>query len=258
MKNKFLFGLALAATSITANAGLLTYDGTSSIATGGDGGLNFDVSVVDNQAGYTGALSSGAFGDGSILDYRFFNSSGKVFSTNGYANGGAGIVGAASATNTSSGNLNWADVWTTGDINSDSPDFTTQTMARSQGITGSINIAELKSGSLDFITGTYRSSWTIALTMSGSGQVADVLASFTNPNISGDNNRAFNSTFSFSDAALYDTISYSYTNTDTDGSRARFMGVVVDGVAVPVPAPATLALLGLGLAGLGFSRRKKA
>jgi hypothetical protein len=257
--NTVLLALTLATTCITANAALLEHNGTSVIATGTDGGLNFDVSVVDGQAGYIGSLNSGTFGDGTILDYRFFNSPNATFNTNGYANGGDGIVGVASATNTANNDLNWADVWTTGDINSDPADFTSQTLARSQGIMGSINIAQLESGSLDFITGTFINSWTIALTMSGTGQ-SDVVAMFTRGN-GPSVNTAFNSTFSFSDAALYDTISYTYTNTDTDGSRARFMGVVVDGVAVTaeaVSAPATLALLSLGLVGLGWSSRKKA
>ena len=253
--NIALLGLVLAATSITVNATLITYDATHVIAQGSDGGLNFDVSVVDGQAGYIGALNSDTFGDGTILDYRFFNSTDNTFNANGYANGGDGIVGTASATNTSSNNLNWADTWTTGNINTDSANFSSQTMARSQGILGSINISQLEYGSLDFITGTYINSWTISLTMSGIGQ-SDMLASFTNGNSSGINT-AFNSTFSFSDANLYDTISYTYTNTDADGSRARFMGVVVDGVATAVPEPTTLAIFALGVIGLASRRFKK-
>ena len=105
---------------------------------------------------------------------------------------------------------------------------TTYTLARSQGLTGTIDISKFKSGTLYFIYGTYYNPNTVALAMSGAGQ-PDVFESHTEdpPN---DYNRIWISRFDFADTSAYSTISYTYTNTDTDGSRARFMGVIIDGV----------------------------
>ena len=50
-------------------------------------------------------------------------------------------------------------------------------------------------------------------------------------------NYAWITDFTFSDASLYDTITYIYTNQDLDGSRARFMGVILDGIATAVTPP---------------------
>lgn len=217
----------------------------------------FDVSVFPGKAGYDGFDGSGVFGDGTVVDYRFFNNEGTTFNGAGYADGGAGIVSPATATNSSGlngGPLDWADVWTTSDPDADPADFTTDTVARSQGVTGTVDISDLDSGQLYFIHGSYHNPYTLELAMTGPGQ-PDVLATYTDdpPNT---DNMAWITEFSFDNAALYDTISWTYTNTDTDASRARFMGVIVDG-STAIPEPATMALLGLAACGLGAYARKR-
>jgi len=198
----------------------------------------FNLSVYPGKASYDDGTDSGVFGDGTVVDYRFFNSPGNVFST--YADGGAGIVGTATATNSSGNGEDWANVWTTNDpginfsggdpANFIDPDD--DTFARSQGITGTVDISGLGSGTLYFIYGSYQNPNTVALTMSGG--CTDLTESHTEdpPAV----NKGWISSFDFADADAYDTITYTYTNTDTDGSRARFMGVIVDGV----PADANL------------------
>lgn len=122
----------------------------------------FNVSTYPDKAGYSGNSEAGTFGDGTVLDYRFFNNSGTTFNGTGYANGGAGLVSTATATNsngTNGGALNWADVWTTNDPGTnfsggDAANFTTDTVARSQGVSGTIDISGLAEGTLDFIHGT--------------------------------------------------------------------------------------------------------
>ena len=221
----------------------------------------FNVSVFPGKAGYDDGVDSGVFGDGTVLDYRFFNNEGTTFNNAGYADGGAGLVSEATATNsdgTNGGALDWADVWTTSDPDADPADFTSDTFARSQGVTGTIDISGLESGELYFIYGSFENPNTVALTMTGAGQ-PDLTAEFTidPPGV----NKAWISEFTFENAAFYDTISWTYTNTDTDGSRARFMGVVLDGQPVSaageIPEPATMALLGLAVCGLGGYVRKR-
>ena len=198
----------------------------------------FNVSVYPGKASYSGKSGAvtGDFGDGTVLDYRFFHSPGNVFST--YADGGAGLAGPATATNSNGDGEAWADAWTVTDpgVNfSSTADFVgndLKTLARSQGITGTVDISGLGSGTLYFIYGSYESPNTVFLTMSGGCQ--DLTESHTEDPPG--RNIIWISSFNFADADAYDTITYSYTNTDTDGSRARFMGVIVDGV----PADANL------------------
>jgi len=218
----------------------------------------FDVSVFPGKAGYDDGVDSGDFGDGTVEDYRFFNNSGSTFNGTGYANGGAGLVSTATATNSSGlngGALNWADVWTTGDPDADPADFTTYTVARSQGITGTVDISGLESGQLYFIHGTFDNPSTVSLSMTGPGQLVQTASHTENP---GSVNKAWVSEFAFGNAALYDTISWTYTNTDTDASRARFMGLVLDGTApVAIPEPMTMLAVGMSIAGLGGYIRKR-
>jgi len=222
--------MAILTTPHQASAAELTHDATVEVS---DDHSVFNVSVFPGKAGYDNGTVSGVFGDGTVVDYRFFNNSGTTFNETGYADGGAGRVSEATATNsnnTNGGALHWADVWTTNDPGvgfSNPANFTSETIARSQGVSGTIDISGLGTGTLYFIYGTYYNPNTLSLTMSGPGQ-PDVLADHTEdpPNTV---NFGWISSFNFSNAAAYDTITYSYTNTDTDGSRARFMGVIVDG-----------------------------
>jgi hypothetical protein len=194
---------------------------------------DFNLSVFPGSAGYEdlNAVST-PFGDGTVLDYRFFDSPDDAL--NSYADGEAGLISdsTAAAENVNGAGEHWAVVWTTNDPGADPANFPapTITFARAQTITGTIDISGLKSGSLYFPHGTYINSWTIALTMSGPGQ-ADVLAEAGAPN-GPSVNMAWMTTFAFFNASIYDTITYTYTNTDVDGSRARFMGVILDGVAI--------------------------
>ncbi len=225
----------------------------SSIPTGGPAGLTAgttvllanpahttpsNISVFPGTAGYVGATgNSDTFGDGTVLDYRFFHSPGNVLTS--YADGGAGlVVDDATATNSNGAGESWADVWTATDPEgfitpADFPN-TVNTYARSQGVTGTIDISRMISGTLYFSHGSFFDAWDIALVMSGEGQ-PDILVNYGEdpPN---QNNRTFITNFAFFNAGAYDTITYTYTNADIDGSRARFMGVILDG-NLPDPVP---------------------
>ncbi|MCF7957464.1 MAG: DUF1254 domain-containing protein, partial [Phycisphaerae bacterium] len=110
-----------------------------------------------------------------------------------------------------------------------------KTLARSQGITSTINISKMARGTVYFIYGSYVDTNRVTLTMSGPGQ-EDLIAE--HEETMGANN-VWISTFSFADAKDYNTISYHYFNADTDASRARFMGVIIDGSLDPLdPVPA--------------------
>jgi hypothetical protein len=81
---------------ITAPAADLTLGSRVQVSTNN---VDFNISVFPGKAGYEGddetPVTSGTFGDGTILDYRFFSSSGAVISS--YADGGAGLVGMATS-----------------------------------------------------------------------------------------------------------------------------------------------------------------
>ena len=234
----------------------LTFDASVEIS---DNHSVFNLSVFPGKAGYDDGVDSSVLGDGTVLDYRFFNSDGATFNGTGYADGGAGLVSTATATNsngTNGGALNWADVWTTNDPDADPADFTTDTVARSQGVVGTVDISGLESGQLYFIHGTFDDPSTVILTMTGADQPDRIVQHTENP---GGVNKAWITSFDFADAALYDTISWTYINSDTDASRARFMGVILDGQAPTnaIPEPMTMLAVGLGISGLGGYIRKR-
>lgn len=210
--------------------------------------VDFNISVFPGKAGYEGddesPVASGTFGDGTVVDYRFFSSpNNAIFS---YADGGAGLVGMASCppSNINGEGESWSDLWTTNDPGvgyNTTPNFptTVNTFARSANISGSIDISGLESGTVYIPHGTFINDWTLSLTMTGPGQPI-LSASDTQGGNGPSTNFGWITDFSFTDAALYDTISYTYTNGDTDGSRARFMGVILDGTAVALSPPVVI------------------
>ena len=207
--------------------------------------VDFNISVFPGKAGYEGdnesPVTSGTFGDGTVLDYRFFDSPGT--SINSYADGGGGRVGMATspAANINGAGESWSDLWTTNDPGtnfSTTPNFPTSvnTFARSANVSGTINISGLVSGTIYIPHGTYVNQWTLTLTMTGPGQPT-LVATDSQTSNGPQTNFGWITDFSFSDAADYTSITYSYTNQDTDGSRARFMGVIIDGSSAPTGPP---------------------
>jgi len=211
---------------------------------------NFNISVFPGAAGYdnTGTtvtnppLATGTFGDGTVVDYKFFWSPSENIVS--YADGGAGLISDATTTagNVSSSAQNWSNVWTT----SDPAGFTTAkdfsngtvngTFSRCAEVDGTIDISGLTSGQLYIPHGTFINQWTLTLTMTGPGQ-PDIVAFDTQSSNGPGTNFGWITDFSFASDGVYDTIAYNYTNGDRDGSRARFMGVILDGTSVPITSP---------------------
>ena len=208
----------------------------------------FNISVYPGKASYSGfdGTVTGVFGDGTVLGYRFFNSNDGVFAS--YAD--YGIVAPATATDPHDRSESWANVWTTTDPGVDfatTADYTTDTLARGSGITGTIDISGLGSGTVYVICGGLKNDLSLTLTMSGAGQT-DIQAEYSvNP---GSLNKFWVIPFDFSDAGGYDTITYTYTF--SEARRGRFVGVIADGI----PEPMTLSLLALGGLGLIIRRRR--
>lgn len=234
-----------------------------------------DISVVDGSAGYEGtggnpnsntsgepAPVSGTFGDGTVVDYRFF---GNVVDEDvslelvTYASGSAGRIStvfATDAANVSGGNINFLDVWTITDpVNfTSTADHTTNTMARVADASGTIDISGMLSGDIYFLAGGFGGTERFTLTMTGAGQPDIVVVgqgSWPRPN------RVHLHDWTFDNADLeYDTISYDFFHADRDGSAARFGGVILDGeFPIPVPEPSSLVLIGIG--SLALLRRRR-
>jgi hypothetical protein len=207
--------------------------------------IDFNLSVFPGKAGYEGddesPVTFGIFGDGTVTDYHFFNS--PADSINSYADGGAGLIGMAvcPAQNINGGGESWSDLWTTNDPGpgyTTTPDFSTSvnTFARSANISGTIDISGLESGTIYIPHGTYINQWALTLTMTGPGQ-NPITTDDTQQSNGPSTNFGWITDFAFTDASLYDTISYTYTNGDIDGSRARFMGVILDGTPIATNPP---------------------
>lgn len=212
---------------------------------------NFDLSVFPGAAGYNdrgiGGTEPGEptfftpFGDGTVLDYNFIGNDGTNSALTSYADGGAGLipVPTAPAENVHGTGEDWANVWTV----TDPEGFTTlkdhnpgapNTFARCAEVTGTVDISDLKSGTLYIPHGTFINQWTLTLTMSGPGQPPIIATDAQETNGAG-TNFGWITSFSFVNTGGYDTITYNYTNADRDGSRARFMGVILVSELNPVP-----------------------
>lgn len=241
--------IGLATTSANA-ATELTHDTTVTVYQG----TNFNLSVYPGKAMYSafdGNLT-GTFGDGTVLDYRFFNGTKDVMTS--YADGGAGII--APVPSPSADNCNgqnqWASIWTTSDPNADfgaPANYISGTMALAQNFTGTIDISGLRSGTVYFIYGTYEDYNVVSLTMSGAGQPDLTAEHWENPPLA-NGNMGWISSFDFSnDSGDYDTITYTYLNNDFDASRARFTGVIIDGIGAFGPtnmSPENLSVIAPG------------
>lgn len=219
-----------------------------------------DVSVFGGSAGYQGtatggALASGTFGDGTVVDYRFINSDGGV--VNSYASGSAGRISAISeGTGAIGSSQSFAKVWNATDPAgySSTPDFDTNTVAGLSMATGSIDISGMANGEIHFLHGAFGpGADNFALIMSGDG-VDDVtitagLASYRPTQM-------FVTDFDFDNGdLLYDTITYTWDYVD-DGPNpklAEFMGVVV---TTPVPEPSTGVIAAMALCGACLRRRR--
>ncbi|NQV34599.1 MAG: discoidin domain-containing protein [Phycisphaeraceae bacterium] len=211
-----------------ASAAELTHEATVQVS---DNESVYNLSVFPGKAGYSNDTVSGVFGDGTVVDYRFFMA--DADSVWSWIDGGEGRVAditsppAANVAGAVNNSQNWPDVWVTGDPDFDPADFTTDTQAGAQNITGTIDVSGLGKGVLYFMHGTYHDAYALSLTMSGTGQ-PDVEAEYAD-DPENTVNMGWVTSFTFATGGAYSTITYSYTNNDADGSRARFMGVIVDG-----------------------------
>lgn len=206
---------------------------------------DFNISVFPGKSGFEAddesPVVSGAFGDGTVTDFRFFTSQSSALTS--YADGGAGMIWMATSPPENTGNVgeSWSDLWTTndpGESYTSPPNHPTSfnTFARTANIYGTIDISTLESGSIYIPHGTYINQWTLTLTMTGPGQ-PDLTATDTQTNNGPSTNFGWITDFTFSDAAQYDRITYRYTNQDVDGSRGRFMGVILDGTETATTPP---------------------
>jgi len=174
-----------------------------------------NISVYPGNASYSNVDGSvtGVFGDGTVLGYRFVNSNELETVISSYADDGTGIVAPVVSPPEADidGSDSWANVWTTTDPGVDfanDADFIDDTLARGSGTTGTIDISDLSSGTVYVICGGLKNNLTLTLTMSGAGQTdiqAVYLADAPGKNI------LWVVPFDFSDAAGYDTITYTYT-----------------------------------------------
>ncbi|MCH7227034.1 fibronectin type III domain-containing protein [Haloferula sp. A504] len=194
---------------------------------------DFDVSVFDGAAGYAGQdnsnnPTSGTFGDGTVLDYRFFNETATPDVIGTYAQGSGNRISNLTTTDTGLGNQGFMDLWTTTAGFATPADFTANTMLMNSfdNGAGTIDISGLASGKIYFIYGAYRSDPEVDLTMSDNEALvsniellnAGKLGRRTN------NDEFYVLEISFLNDSGYDLISFNYS-----ADNGRFAGVVLDG-----------------------------
>lgn len=290
LKNRTLLATAVAAFGCAglANAATLTANFEPNkpleiMNADNDPNSKADISVVDGRAGYQGiggdpnnnqpanntatdAPASGLFGDGTVVDYRFFKSPADEnisLELQTYAQGNAGRIGTVFATSPGqvAGSQSLIQVWETTDPGAGfgggsqvtpaaGANFTSQTMAGLGDGSGTIDISNMTEGDIYFLAGGAGIE-RFTLTMTGAGQ-SDIVE--VGQGSWPRDNRVHLHDWSFENAdLLYDTITYDFYHGDQDGSFARFGGVILDGNVIPEPG--SLALLGLG--GLLIAGRRR-
>jgi len=190
----------------------------------------FPISVYPGNTSYSGKGEDGEVSgdfDGSpgyMFGFRFFNDvAGLTTVAQSDPNlGGYGLIGPAIASEVA-GNDNWGTVWTTSDPDVNEADFMPIMFAKTNSVTGTINISRLSSGVVYFIYGGYRTDISVDLTMTGAGQTDLTIVKGGHEWCN--NNEVVVSGFEFTDADDYETISYTYVATN-----GKFLGVVIDGM----------------------------
>ncbi|MFC7337759.1 hypothetical protein ACFQY0_11265 [Haloferula chungangensis] len=253
---KFLIPPFLVVSVASSNAQALF--GSTEIRQDGQANDSTDVSVFDGKAGWESTeLGGGAgayygtFGDGTVLDYAFYNSAAidpvtRVVTP--YAAGVANIIGDASSplANTNGASRGWLSVWETSDPDTGGlpfttvPDFdgaTSSTGLRTGYFSGTIDLTGLTTGSVYFLYGTFNDPAEITATLSGPGQVDRVASGgVVDPTFLGQQTGAVVTTMHFDTGnGLYNTLAWTHTNVDADGSRACFSGIVIDSGPIPDP-----------------------
>ncbi|PXA04643.1 hypothetical protein DDZ13_05580 [Coraliomargarita sinensis] len=190
---------------------------------------NFDLYVFPGKAGYSGD-AGGAFGDGTVEAYAFFNNATTGFpgSVNKYVSGGSAVTMDTWSAVTDFADFDRGDVWTTNDPDSQAANYggTTETISGAYEASGTIDISSYSSGTVYVLLGGYDTPFDLSLTMNGSGQdpVVDSMPQIDPPAT----RNLYVVAFDFENTGLaYDSITYAYTG--SAANRSRFMGVVVDG-----------------------------
>jgi len=240
------------------SAAMLTLDETVEISYNKS---EFNISVNAGNASYSGTnmagdAVTGIFGDGTVSAYDFINQDPVTFAVSSYANDGSGTIAHVVADVDTKPSEPWANVWTASDPGVDPADYAfgvDRTVLRAMNITGTIDITDTSEGTAYVLFGGIKQLVTLTATMSGAS-VDDKVAEYEIQLITGNagKNHIWVSSFVFTDADDYDTISYFYTH-DGLAKRGRFMGSILTDTVVPEPA--TLSLLALG--GLGLFRRRR-
>lgn len=198
--------------------------------------------------------TSGTFGDGTVLDYRFFSEDGTTNTIKTVIDGGGGRISNLSTTDTDIASANYADFWTTTDPAgfTSTPNYTgnSAVINLDDHFQGTIDISGLSSGKAYLFYGAYRATPSFTVTMQDNESVSSDIALTNVGDADGSNNDEYYVVeLSFVNDAGYDTLKYEYTS-----SAGRFLGAAIDGVAI-IPEPSAALLGGLGL--LALLRRRR-